>query len=75
MVSYTRARAEGLGFECRAGIMQRAERLVLLGLACLAACFFPIYPQAMTGALAAIAFFSNVTAIQRLRLVKRLDRG
>src|SRR3972149_3600412 len=31
MVSYTRARAEGLGVECRVGLMQRAERYVVLG--------------------------------------------
>ncbi len=30
MVSYTRARAEGLGFDCKVGIMQRPERIVLL---------------------------------------------
>lgn len=33
LVSYTRARGEGLGILCRGGVMQRAERLVLLGLA------------------------------------------
>lgn len=31
MVSYTRARAEGLGIECKGGLMQRPERIVLLG--------------------------------------------
>jgi CDP-diacylglycerol--glycerol-3-phosphate 3-phosphatidyltransferase len=31
MVSYIRARAEGLGFECNVGLMRRAERIVLLG--------------------------------------------
>lgn len=31
MVSYVRARAEGLGFECNIGYMRRAERIVLLG--------------------------------------------
>lgn len=31
MVSYTRARAEALGLECDTGLMQRAERVVLLG--------------------------------------------
>ncbi len=31
MVSYTRARAEGLGIDCEVGIMQRAERVVYLG--------------------------------------------
>lgn len=30
MVSYTRARAEGLGVECREGMMQRAQRMALL---------------------------------------------
>jgi CDP-diacylglycerol---glycerol-3-phosphate 3-phosphatidyltransferase len=33
MVSYTRARAEGLGVRCLAGVFQRGERIVLLGLA------------------------------------------
>jgi CDP-diacylglycerol--glycerol-3-phosphate 3-phosphatidyltransferase len=32
LVSYTRARAEGLGYECKVGIAARAERLLLLGL-------------------------------------------
>jgi CDP-diacylglycerol--glycerol-3-phosphate 3-phosphatidyltransferase len=31
MVSYVRARAEGLGFECNIGFMRRAERITLLG--------------------------------------------
>ena len=36
MVSYTRARAEGLGIECSGGLMQRPERVVLLGVSALA---------------------------------------
>ncbi|NIW38120.1 MAG: CDP-alcohol phosphatidyltransferase family protein, partial [Gemmatimonadetes bacterium] len=35
MVSYTRARAEALGLDCRVGLMQRAERVVLIGAASL----------------------------------------
>ena len=35
LVSYTRARGEALGVSCRGGVMQRAERLVLLALAAL----------------------------------------
>jgi CDP-diacylglycerol---glycerol-3-phosphate 3-phosphatidyltransferase len=31
MVSYVRARAEGLGIECKAGLMQRPERIVIVG--------------------------------------------
>jgi CDP-diacylglycerol--glycerol-3-phosphate 3-phosphatidyltransferase len=30
MVSYIRARAEGLGIECKVGFMQRPERVVLI---------------------------------------------
>jgi len=36
MVSYVRARAEGLGIECKGGLMQRPERVVLLGVSALA---------------------------------------
>lgn len=35
MVSYTRARAEALGLDCSVGLMQRAERVLLLGGGCL----------------------------------------
>jgi len=33
LVSYARARGEGLGVQCKVGIMQRAERLLLIGFA------------------------------------------
>ncbi|MBN1282194.1 MAG: CDP-alcohol phosphatidyltransferase family protein [Proteobacteria bacterium] len=33
MVSYTRARGEGMGIDCRVGMMQRPERIVYLGVA------------------------------------------
>ncbi|MEP7170452.1 MAG: CDP-alcohol phosphatidyltransferase family protein, partial [Bacteroidota bacterium] len=36
MVSYTRARAEGLGIQCSVGLMQRPERVVLIGTSALA---------------------------------------
>lgn len=32
MVSYVRARAEGLGVECKGGLMQRPERVITIGL-------------------------------------------
>lgn len=35
MVSYVRARAEGLGIECKGGFMQRPERVVIIGLGAL----------------------------------------
>jgi phosphatidylglycerophosphate synthase len=36
MVSYTRARAEGFGIECKEGLMQRPERVVIIGVSALA---------------------------------------
>lgn len=36
MVSYTRARAEGLGIPCKEGLMQRPERVILIGLSAIA---------------------------------------
>jgi len=36
MVSYTRARAEGLGIECKDGLMQRPERIITIGVAAIA---------------------------------------
>ena len=44
LVSYTRARGESLGITCKAGLMQRAERLLLLG-------FGAILDPALSGAL------------------------
>jgi CDP-diacylglycerol--glycerol-3-phosphate 3-phosphatidyltransferase len=74
MVSYTRARAEGLGVDCRVGIMQRAERLVLLFGGTFIGLVFKIFDPAMTAVLAFIALASNVTAVQRLAYVRRFEK-
>jgi len=74
MVSYTRARAEGLGFDCRAGVMQRSERLILLSLAGLAGPPLRIFDPAMTVVLGLIALLSNIAAWQRIALVRKLER-
>lgn len=43
MVSYTRARAEGLGIESKGGLMQRPERVITIGISALACgCFAPL---------------------------------
>ncbi len=74
MVSYTRARAEGLGIECRVGFMQRAERMILLVLGTLIGMIFRIFDPAMIVVLTAIAVISNVTAIDRTLLVKKVEK-
>jgi CDP-diacylglycerol--glycerol-3-phosphate 3-phosphatidyltransferase len=61
MVSYTRARAESLGFESKTGLMQRAERIVCLGTGAL------IHPIAFKVSIWLVAILANATALQRLR--------
>jgi len=42
LISYTRARAEGLGKKCSTGLMERTERIVLIAFGCLADLLMPI---------------------------------
>jgi CDP-diacylglycerol--glycerol-3-phosphate 3-phosphatidyltransferase len=69
MVSYTRARAEGLGLDCKVGWFERPERMVLLILAGLLRVFW-----AMSAALLLLAIFSFATAAQRVTHVHRTTR-
>lgn len=64
MVSYTRARAEGLGVELRGGMMQRAERVVLISLGTFVAAGFSVYvPNLVTLALGCTMMLAAVTSI------------
>ncbi len=74
MVSYTRARAEGLGIECKIGIMQRAERMVFLSAGALSGVLFKIFDPLMIAVLSTIAVASNITAIQRTLYVKKVEK-
>ncbi len=74
MVSYTRARAEGLGIACNLGIMQRAERLVLMAVAGILGYFFHAYDASMIGVLILIALVSNFTAWQRTFYVLKVEK-
>jgi len=73
MVSYTRARAEGLGVKCTTGFMQRAERLALLMLGSVFGYAFNIFDLLMAGILIFIAVISNLTAWQRMFLVRKIE--
>ncbi|MFQ5721909.1 MAG: CDP-alcohol phosphatidyltransferase family protein [Candidatus Aminicenantales bacterium] len=74
MVSYTRARAEGLGIECKIGLMQRAERMVFLSLGSIIGAAFQILNSIMIAVLGIIAVISNITAFQRAFYVKRIEK-
>jgi len=66
-VSYARAKAEALGFECSVGIMTRFERIVLFILAILSGWIEPI--------LAVITVFSLITTYQRMAVVASQDKA
>jgi CDP-diacylglycerol--glycerol-3-phosphate 3-phosphatidyltransferase len=74
LVSYARARAEGLGLDCKVGIAQRAERILLLGV-------FSLLVGAGPGAIvlevlvALLAAASVVTVVQRFVYVYRHADG
>lgn len=74
MVSYTRARAEALGLDCRVGLMPRAERVVLIGAASL---FFGTAWNGVVlkGVILVLAVLTNVTAFQRIVWVYQHARG
>ncbi len=63
LVSYTRARAEGIGLSCHVGILERPERIILLIVATLTGWVVPI--------LWIMLFFTHVTVVQRIYHVWR----
>jgi CDP-diacylglycerol--glycerol-3-phosphate 3-phosphatidyltransferase len=67
MVSYARARAEGIGVQLREGLFTRLERVLLL--------IVGLLTSQMTVVLWLLAIFSNLTAIQRMYLVWRITGG
>lgn len=87
MVSYVRARAEGLGLECKIGFMQRPERVVVTAVATIAtgitgqnlaegSAFDP--NNILVAAMCIIAVFANITAFARVshsrREIERLEK-
>lgn len=67
MVSYARARAEGIGVPLKEGLFTRFERVLLLVVG--------LVSNQLTIVLWLLAIFSNLTAIQRMYLVWRITGG
>ena len=63
LVSYVKARAEGLGYEAKVGLLTRAERYIVLAPSL-------VFNFVYVG-LGILAVFANVTAIQRIWYVRR----
>ena len=70
LVSYTRARAEGLGLDCKVGLMERPERVLLLGLGLL------LGDQTwLPWVLVVMVVTTGATGLQRIIYVWRQARG
>jgi CDP-diacylglycerol--glycerol-3-phosphate 3-phosphatidyltransferase len=69
LVSYIRARAEGLGLECKVGLFTRAERVIVLAIGLLVGQFVDV---AVVIALWVLVVFVYVTVIQRLVYLRRV---
>ncbi len=68
VISYARARAEGLGLEAKMGIAPRPERVVILGIGLL------FNATTTVLALVILTFITHFTAMQRLYAVWRQTR-
>jgi CDP-diacylglycerol--glycerol-3-phosphate 3-phosphatidyltransferase len=65
MVSYVRARAEGLDIECKVGLMQRPERVVVTAVVAIISGFADsLWPLAV--GMMVIAVLANITAFWRV---------
>jgi phosphatidylglycerophosphate synthase len=69
LVSYTRARVEGLGRSCTVGLLERPERFVLLTLGLL------LGSRVLTAALTVVAVGASYTVAQRIAHARRATRG
>ena len=63
LVSYVKARAEGLGYQAKVGLLTRVERYLVLAPSL-------VFQQLNVG-LAIIAVLANITALQRIWFVRR----
>lgn len=73
LVSYTRARAEGLGLDAKVGMATRAERILFLGVPTL---FFGAGPKGwlLLGILGWLTLISWITVVQRIAYVHKATR-
>ena len=63
IISYARARAEGLGKKCDTGLMERADRIILMVFGALTGWVLPV--------MWVMAILTHVTVIQRILYVRK----
>ena len=72
MVSYLRARAEGLGVKCEVGIFTRVERVIVMSIGLMFGQWHDLAIPVMLGIITVLAFF---TVAQRLIHVQRTEKS
>lgn len=73
MVSYVRARVEGLGAECKVGFMQRPERIIAIGVGGL---IVPLIGEiGLKVVVWTIALLGNFTAMERVFHFRKLTKS
>ena len=75
MVSYVRARIEGLGAECKVGFMQRPERIIAIGAGGVLAIVPLIGDIGLIVVVWAIALLGNFTAMERVIHFRKLTKS
>jgi CDP-diacylglycerol--glycerol-3-phosphate 3-phosphatidyltransferase len=68
LTSYTRARMEGLGIECKAGLFTRPERVIVTA----AGMIFSWIPYVLLIALIIVLIFSWYTTFERMAYARRI---
>jgi len=71
LVSYIRARAEGLGWQCQVGLFTRAERVIVLAIGLL---INQIFTRSIIVALCILAIFVFITVVQRLSYLRKQEK-
>jgi CDP-diacylglycerol--glycerol-3-phosphate 3-phosphatidyltransferase len=71
LVSYVKARAEGLGFSCNVGLAERMERLIIIGVGGLST---PFISWGLPLVLWVLAVLTVITVVQRLVHVRRQEQ-
>ncbi len=76
MTTYAKAAAKEKeivqGQELKGGLLERAERLIILFVGILSASFNPLY---LTYVLAALAILTNISALQRIRIAMKFKKA
>jgi len=74
MVSYVKARAESLNYDCEVGLMQRPERIIFLSACSVFGVLLGSPDAHVAAAIWFMAILTNITTFERIIHVRRISR-